>query len=120
MPLEYKTLKFRNDAEGLQLKDSALTALAAEGWHVVGESIEAGHMKGGQACCLATICLPMGFLSKRTPGGIVITLSREVAATATPNMPASGIGATEHAARGIGASVGYFLGRFVAKLRRRA
>lgn len=117
MPLEYKTLKFRNDGEGLQLKDSALTALAAEGWHVVSESIEAGHIRGSQACCLATICLPMGFLSKRTPANIVITLAREAFSSATPSttITSASSGGNE---RGAAARFGRFLGRVVRRLRR--
>ena len=115
--LEYKTLKFRNDVEGLRQKDFALKELAAGGWRVVSESIEAGHMKGGQACCLATICLPMGFLAKRTPGQIVITLTREEAAAAS-SPPVANITGTQTARRGIAMQIGYFLGRLLSRLHR--
>ena len=119
MPLEYKTLKFRNDAEGLRQKDSAIAALAMDGWQVISESIESGHIKGGQACCLATICLPLGFLSKRTPGEIIITLNRQADTVSTPIMPSAPTAVIKHTAERMGARIGYFLARCVAKLRRR-
>lgn len=34
-------------------------------------------MSGGQACCLASICLPLGFLAQRTASVVNITLARE-------------------------------------------
>src|ERR1035441_10078825 len=60
VPLEYRTLKFPNDRQGLDEKDRTLTTLNSQGWHLVSEAIESGHFKGGEACCLASICLPFG------------------------------------------------------------
>ena len=78
MPLEYKTLKFRNDSAGLREKDITLARWAAAGWRITAETIEQGYMKGGEACCLAsTCCLPMGFLAGRTAGFIVVSLVRD-------------------------------------------
>jgi hypothetical protein len=127
MAQEYKTLKFWNDSLGLRHKDRSITALAVEGWHVIGESIEAGHIKGGNACCLASICLPMGFLSGRTSGSIIVSLARERraaspkrAATTTRTGPhtESINAAHRHVGRSLGARLGFVLGRLARKLRR--
>ena len=43
----------------------------------MGETIEQGHMKGEEACCLAAICLPLAFTAGRTPNVVVVTMSRD-------------------------------------------
>ena len=34
-------------------------------------------MKGGEACCLAAICLPLGFAAGRTLNVAIVTMQRE-------------------------------------------
>jgi len=87
MALEFQTLKFSNDRVGLKEKDNAITRLSVEDWRIESESIVQGHMKGGQGCCLATICLPMGFLAGRTTGEIVVTLVRDARPGEKPLVP---------------------------------
>jgi len=77
MALEYKTVQFTNDADGIARRQIYLNQISSHGWKVVSESIEQGHMSGGQACCLASICLPLGFLAQRTASVVNITLARE-------------------------------------------
>lgn len=117
MSLEYKTLKFPNDIDGLRQKDESVTRLAASGWRVVEESVETGHMRGSEACCLASICLPMGFLSGRTPGSIVVTLTREAVSSSSPDSESTS-SAPSGAGRNLGARLAFVLGRLAAKLRR--
>jgi hypothetical protein len=82
MPLEYHTAQFSTDQEGLNQRNAYLAQMSANGWHVVSEVIEPGHIKGGEGCCLASICLPMGFLAPRTDNIINMTFGREVKAAA--------------------------------------
>lgn len=117
MPLEYKTLKFPNDKDGIRGKDESVTRLAARGWRLVGESIEAGHIKGGKACCFASICLPTGFLSGRTSGSVVVTLAREVDSPTSPDTESTRT-LSRDTRRGLAARVGFMLGRLIGKLRR--
>lgn len=127
MAWEYRTLKFKNDSWGLWDKDRTVQRLMANGWRVTNESVVSGHMKGKEACCLATLCLPMGFLAGRTPGEIIVTLTRE---TQPPAITAQQAGvpigrAAESRVRdtarrngpGIGATIGYALGRSVRKVK---
>jgi hypothetical protein len=79
MPVEYITARFFNDNNGIKERHLYLSKMAAQGWRVVSESIDPSHMRGGQACCLASICLPLGFLAGRTTGTINMTLTREFA-----------------------------------------
>jgi hypothetical protein len=74
---EYHTVKFTNDAEGIRNKNEFTGQMAAEGWRIASELIEQGHIKGGEACCGALICLPFGFLAGRTPSVITVTFVRE-------------------------------------------
>lgn len=83
MPSEYITVRFPTDADGLHRRMLYSAQMGERGWRIVSESIEQGHLKGGQACCLATICLPMGFMAGRTPGIVTLTLAREL----DPNEP---------------------------------
>jgi hypothetical protein len=92
MVRHFRTLKFPNDELGIREKNRTLTQLTTEGWHIDSESIMSGHLKGTQACCLATICLPMGFLAGRTPGEIVVSLVREGSETnGALTAPGSGV-----------------------------
>ena len=77
MALEYQTAVFEQDQSGLEERMRWINAMGVQGWRVASESIDPGHYKGGQACCLATVCLPMGFLAGRTSGSIRVTLCRE-------------------------------------------
>ncbi len=78
MPLEYHTVKFPNDKTGLSQKNAMTAQMAAQGWHIVSEQIEQGHIKGSEQCCGALICLPLIFAAGRTPGFIVVTFGREI------------------------------------------
>lgn len=71
---EMKTLSFPNTPKGQAEKNRVVSAHVTNGWTIVSETITPGHMKGGQACCLATICLPLGFAAGRTSGDISVTL----------------------------------------------
>jgi hypothetical protein len=113
---EYQTLKFANDKDGIRKKDQSVTQMATSGWRVIGESIEAGHIKGGKACCLASVCLPLGFLSGRTRGAIVVSLAREAAPSSSPDTEGSTL--SRDTGRGLGARLGFILGRLAGKLRR--
>ncbi len=78
MPLEYETVKFTNDQQGIARKNAVTRKMVAQGWQVSSESIESGHIKGEEVCCGAAICLPLGALAGRTPGHIVVTYAREI------------------------------------------
>ncbi len=117
MALEYRTLKFPNDKDGLRQKDESITQLAASGWRVVGESIEGGHIKGGKACCLVSICLPMGFLAGRTPGSVVVSLAREAVSFSSSDTESTSA-LSRNARRGVGARLAFLLGRLVGRLSR--
>jgi hypothetical protein len=73
---EVKTLQFPNTAAGQAKKNEALVHHLQQGWRVVSETVTQGHMKGDEACCLAMICLPLGFAAGRTEGVISVTLQR--------------------------------------------
>jgi hypothetical protein len=73
---EVKTLQFLNTPEGQARKNEALVEHLQAGWSIVSETVTPGHIKGSQACCLATICLPLGFAAGRTEGVISVTLQR--------------------------------------------
>jgi len=91
MQLEYQTAQFPNTFAGQKLKNEALARAVANGWKVESETLLPGHMKGEQACCLALICLPLGFLAGRTEGVVSVTCSRPVQPngnTAPPPLPA--------------------------------
>lgn len=80
MALEYHTVKFANDAAGIAQKNTFTSQMASQGWHIVSEVIEQGHIKGGEACCGFMICAPLAFLAGRTPAMIVTTFAREIGA----------------------------------------
>lgn len=75
---EVKTLQFLNTPAGQAQKNKVLVEHLQQGWKVVSETVTQGHMKGDQACCLALICLPLGFAAGRTDGEISVTLQRGV------------------------------------------
>lgn len=77
MPAEYKTLRFPRTQAGWKEKDRVVNELAVQGWRVASESIAPGQLKGEKACCLASICLPLGFMAGQTPGAVVVTLVRD-------------------------------------------
>ena len=63
MALEYQTVKFANDRNGIAEKNVVTDRMARQGWAVSSEAIEQGHFKGDEACCGAMICLPCGLLA---------------------------------------------------------
>ena len=77
MALEYHTVNFTNDGQGIAQKNAYSNQMSAQGWRVTSEAIEAGHIRGGDACCGFMICRPLAFLAGRTPGIIVTTFARE-------------------------------------------
>jgi hypothetical protein len=117
MVLEYKTLTFINARIGLEEKDETITNLSQQGWRIVNESITPGHMKGKQACCLASLCLPTGFLAGRTPGSIVVSLVRDSTESPANNIVAK-VASNRAAERTVGAKIGYTLGRLTRKFRK--
>src|SRR5579863_4667990 len=80
MSVEYHTAQFKNDSGGIAEKNSYTRRMASQGWRIASEVIEQGHFKGGQACCLSTMCcLPAGFLAGRTAAIVTVTFVREQA-----------------------------------------
>ncbi len=77
--MQYMTQRFENTRNGLSQKDAYSRQMAAQGYHIVSEQLEAGHYKGEEQCCLFVICMPCVFLAGRTPGSVVVTYGREVA-----------------------------------------
>jgi hypothetical protein len=76
VPKEYMTLQFPNNVKGQADKLNALTTHGAEGWKVSSETVTPGKFKGGSACCLALICLPLAFMAGSSDGTINVTLER--------------------------------------------
>jgi len=85
--MEYITRSFENTRAGLAQKDVTTRELASQGFRIISEHIEQGHIKGEEQCCGALICLPLIFLAGRTPGIIIVTYGREV----TPTISAQGL-----------------------------
>ena len=75
--MEYLTEKFDNTSDGIEAKDTRTRQLAVQGYRIVSEQIEPGHIKGDEQCCGALICLPLIFAAGRTPGTILVTYGRE-------------------------------------------
>jgi restriction system protein len=75
--MEYVTQRFENTSAGIKQKDEYTKQIAAQGYRIITEQIEQGHIKGKEQCCLALICLPAIFLAGRTPGIIIVTYGRE-------------------------------------------
>jgi hypothetical protein len=71
----YETFEFPNSTAGQATKNTVLANASALGWTVVSETITPGHFKGREACCLACIWLPLGFLAGRTEGTITVTVA---------------------------------------------
>ena len=61
MGLEYQTGRFDNNSYGVEARMHWINQMAGQGWRIASETVEPGHVRGGQACCLATLCLPLGF-----------------------------------------------------------
>jgi hypothetical protein len=78
--MEYVTQKFENTQQGLRKKDAYSRQMTAQGYRIVSEQMEAGHIKGDQQCCYFVTCLPLVFLAGRTPGTIVVTYGRDSSA----------------------------------------
>ncbi|AFZ20594.1 hypothetical protein Mic7113_4933 [Allocoleopsis franciscana PCC 7113] len=76
MPKEYTNLQFPNNAKGQAEKLQALQTYGGQGWRVASETITHGKFKGGNACCLAVLCLPLAFCAGSTDGYINVTLER--------------------------------------------
>jgi hypothetical protein len=75
--VEFKTLKFENNNKGIKQKNEVSSQLYSQGWTMKSESIEHGHFKGKEACCLgAGVCLPAAFLAGHSDGYIVVTYQR--------------------------------------------
>jgi hypothetical protein len=51
--------------------------MASEGWKVTSETITQGEFKGGKACCLGVIFLPLALCAGHKDGTINVTLERE-------------------------------------------
>lgn len=77
--MEYLTASFENTRAGLQNKDAYTKQVSLQGYSIISEQIEQGHIKGHEQCCWAFVCLPGIFLAGRTPGMIVVTYGKEVA-----------------------------------------
>jgi uncharacterized protein YgiM (DUF1202 family) len=77
--VEVQTLQFLNSAAGQAHKNQTIAAYLRDGWQILSETVTPGHMKGEQACCLAMICLPLGFAAGRSSGVISVTMQRRVA-----------------------------------------
>ncbi len=73
---EYFTIKYKNNRRGITNKDKDAERYAKSGWEVVSESIEPGKFKGGDACCLGVLCLPLALLAGSTEGYIVVTYGK--------------------------------------------
>lgn len=76
MNYEYKTLTFSNNKSGMQKKQITVTNLKNNGWEVESETINGATTNGEQACCLAILCLPCGFLAMNE-GFIEVNLKRK-------------------------------------------
>jgi uncharacterized protein YgiM (DUF1202 family) len=76
--VEVQTLQFSNTAAGQAQKNQTIAAYLRDGWQILSETVTSGHMKGEQACCLAMICLPLGFAAGRSSGVISVTMQRRV------------------------------------------
>jgi hypothetical protein len=77
MALEYKTYQFTQDMQGLAGRDDWIRQMSAHGYRIASETVEPGHIMGGQACCLSSLCLPCGFLAARTPAIVSVTFVRD-------------------------------------------
>lgn len=76
--MEYLTERFENTRAGISKKDAYSRHLADQGYRIISEQVEKGHIKGHEQCCGACVCLPAIFLAGRTPGVITVTYGREI------------------------------------------
>jgi hypothetical protein len=77
MAKEYKTLQFPNTPAGQKQKVETINQMATEGWKVTSETITEGEFKGGKACCLGVIFLPLALCAGHKKGTINVTLERD-------------------------------------------
>lgn len=75
--METVTRKFENTPDGLYQKDRTTSEYSQQGYRIIAEHIEQGHIKGSQQCCWAAVCLPGIFLAGRTPSEIVVTYGKD-------------------------------------------
>lgn len=77
MALEYRTVQFSNDGEGLQRRNLYNAQMARANWWIVSEVIEQGEFRGKKACCLFFIFPPLAFLAGRAAGVVTVTFATE-------------------------------------------
>jgi hypothetical protein len=117
--MEYLTKTFENTPGGLRQKDEQSTILASQGFRIISEHIEQGHIKGGEACCGFLICAPLAFLAGRTAGNIIVTYGREVS-PATTQLPLPQPSTYRSVPSSpVAKSIGFSMGQAVAWLRER-
>ena len=68
------SLRFFGTRDGQRFKTQVLTFLTGRGWRVGRGFVRPGGIKGRNACCLAAICLPLGFAADRTPDVVTVNL----------------------------------------------
>lgn len=77
MPIEMKTLTFKNNEAGQRQKVQAVKEHLESGWEIVSETVKGGSYNGKTACCLAFIFLPCAFCAGSSDGEIVVTLKKD-------------------------------------------
>jgi hypothetical protein len=80
---EFHTLEFPATPDGQREKVRELREWTTKGWKIVSETIEPGKYEGCAGCCLFSICMPLVFLTPKTPGTIHVTLERDTVEMAT-------------------------------------
>lgn len=75
--MEFKTVKYCNDARGMREKDEEANRCAQFGWKIQSETIEPGKFRTGDAFCLSLLSLPCALLAGHSPGNIVVTYYKE-------------------------------------------
>jgi hypothetical protein len=83
MPIEMKTLTFKNNEAGQRQKVQAVKEHLESGWEIVSETVKGGSFNGKTACCLATIFLPCAFCAGSSDGEIVVTLKKDTGTVST-------------------------------------
>jgi hypothetical protein len=117
--MEYLTKTFQKTPAGLRQKDEQSRILASQGFRIVGEHIEQGHIKGEEACCGFLICAPLAFLAGRTTGNIIVTYAREVSLNTTQLSQPQASTYLNVPSSPVAISIGFSLGQAFAWLRER-
>jgi hypothetical protein len=117
--MEYLTKTFQKTPAGLRQKDEQSRVLASQGFRIISEHIEQGHIKGEEACCGFLICAPLAFLAGRTPGNIIVTYGREVFLNTTQLSQPQASTYRNVPSSPVAISIGFSLGQAVAWLRKR-